>query len=47
MEGKERINNICIKVPAFTELYNARVRHYIIKEHTINVYNQFEKYFSK
>lgn len=47
MEGKERINNICIKVPAFTELYNARVRHYIIKEHTLNVYNQFEKYFSK
>jgi rRNA-processing protein FCF1 len=47
MEGKERINNICIKVSAFTELYNARVRHYIIKEHTINVYNQFEKYFSK
>lgn len=47
MEGKERINNICIKVPAFKELYNARVRHYIIKEHTINVYNQFEKYFSK
>lgn len=47
MEGKERINNICIKVPAFTELYNARVRHYIIEAHTINVYNQFEKYFSK
>lgn len=47
MEGKERINNICIKVPSFTELYNARVRHYIIKEHTLNVYNQFEKYFSK
>jgi rRNA-processing protein FCF1 len=47
MEGKERINNICIKVPAFTELYNARVRHYIIKEHTLNVYNQFENYFSK
>jgi len=47
MEGKERINNICIKVPALTELYNARVRHYIIKAHTINVYNQFEKYFSK
>lgn len=47
MEGKERINNICTKVPAFTELYDARVRHYIIKEHILNVFNQFEKYFSK
>ena len=47
MEGKERINNICTKVPAFTELYDARVRHYIIKEHILNVFNQFEIYFSK
>ena len=47
MEGKERINNICTKVPVFAELYDARVRHYVIKEHTLNVYNQFEKYFSK
>lgn len=47
MEGKERINAICTKVPAFTELYNARVRHYIIKQHILNVFNQFEKYFSK
>ncbi|MGQ1783873.1 PIN domain-containing protein [Saccharicrinis sp. GN24d3] len=46
MTGKERINNICRKVPAFTELYNARVRHYIMKEHILNVFNQFEKYFS-
>lgn len=47
MEGKERINIICTKVPAFTELYDARVRHYIIKEHILNAFNQFEIYFSK
>ena len=47
MTGKERINEICTKVPAFTELYNARVRHYIIKDHILNVFNQFEIYFSK
>jgi len=47
MEGKERINEICTKVPSFTELFNAHVRHYYIKEHTLNVFNQFEKYFSE
>lgn len=47
MDVEEQINNICKKVPAFIPLYNARVRHYIIKQHIINVYNQFEKYFSK
>ena len=47
MEGKDRINNICTKVPAFKGLYDARVRHYIIKEHILNVFNQFEIYFSK
>ena len=36
-----------LQVPAFTELFNARVRHYFIKEHTLNVFNQFEKYFSE
>ena len=46
MEGIERINNICTKVPEFAELYNARVRHYVIREHILNVFNQFEKYFS-
>jgi len=45
MDGKNRIENICTKVPAFNELYDARVRHYIIKDHTLNVYNQFERYF--
>ena len=46
MNVNERIEDICKKVPAFSALYNARVRHYIIKQHIINVYNQFEKYFS-
>ena len=45
MDGKKRIEEICEKVPALNVLYNARVRHYVIKDHTINVYNQFEKYF--
>lgn len=45
MNGENRIEDICTKIPALKELYNARVRHYIIKEHTLNVYNQFEKYF--
>lgn len=47
MNVNERIEDICKKVPDFVTLYNARVRHYIIKQHIINVYNQFEKYFSK
>ena len=46
MNGIERISNICTIIPAFEELYNAQVRHYTIKEHTLNVFNQFEKYFS-
>ena len=47
MNVNERIEDICKKVPVFITLYNARVRHYIIKQHITNVYNQFEKYFSK
>lgn len=47
MNVNERIENICKKVPAFMPLYNARVRHYIIKQHIQNVFNQFEKYFSQ
>lgn len=45
MDGKKRIEEICEKVPNLHVLYNARVRHYIIKDHTLNVYNQFKKYF--
>tara|TARA_B110000046_G_C12724788_1_gene286109 strand:+ start:111 stop:371 length:261 start_codon:yes stop_codon:yes gene_type:complete len=47
MNVNERIEIICKKVPAFMPLYNARVRHYIIKQHIQNVFNQFEKYFSQ
>lgn len=47
MNFNERIENICNKVPFFIPLYNARVRHYVIKQHILNVYNQFQKYFSK
>ncbi|MCF6213581.1 MAG: PIN domain-containing protein [Flavobacteriaceae bacterium] len=47
MKGQELIKNICEKVPAYEELFNSRVRHYIIKEHILNVFNQFELYFSK
>ena len=46
MTGQDRISYICKKVPEFVELYNAKVRHYTIKAHTINVFNQFEIYFS-
>lgn len=46
MTGQERLSNICIKAPNLGELYNLKVRHYTIKEHTLNVYNQFETYFS-
>ena len=46
MTGEKRITKICDVVPAFKELYNSQVRHYTIKAHTLNVINQFEKYFS-
>lgn len=46
MTGQERISNICKIIPAFEALYDAQVRHYTIREHTVNVYNQFETYFS-
>lgn len=46
MDGNEFIEEICEKVPEFIPLYSARVRHYIIRQHIVNVYNQFEKHFS-
>jgi len=46
MTTQERILDICEKAPALEELYDAQVRHYTIKEHTVNVLNQFEKYFA-
>jgi O-acetyl-ADP-ribose deacetylase (regulator of RNase III) len=46
MSGQERIIKICDSVPELFEFYKAKVRHYTIMEHTINVFNQFETYFS-
>ena len=46
MDKNITILNICKGVPLLEELYNARVRHYTIKEHTSNVLNQFDTYFS-
>jgi O-acetyl-ADP-ribose deacetylase (regulator of RNase III) len=46
MTSQTRILNICEKVPTFKELFDSQVRHYTIKGHTINVLNQFEKYFA-
>lgn len=46
MTPQEKIINICKSVPSLEELYNSRVRHYTIREHTIIVLNQFEKYFA-
>lgn len=46
MNRNVNILNICKAVPMLEELYNARVRHYTIKEHTSNVLNQFETYFA-
>lgn len=47
MTIQERIKNICEQIPTLENLYITRVRHYTTKEHTINVLNQFEKYFAK
>lgn len=41
---EELITAIEIVMPKLEELYNTRVRHYIIKQHTLLVCQQFEKY---
>lgn len=46
MTTQERITNICNQVPDLEDLYITQVRHYTTKEHTINVLNQFDKYFA-
>lgn len=46
MNTNDRITNICFQIPALEDLYITRVRHYTTKDHTINVLNQFEKYFA-
>ncbi|WP_430972031.1 macro domain-containing protein [Sunxiuqinia rutila] len=47
MNGSKKISDICIAIPTLAELFKARVRHYTIEQHTLNVLNQFEKYFSR
>lgn len=46
MTGQERLSKIYVAAPELEELYKARVRHYTIMAHTINVYNQFNMYFA-
>jgi hypothetical protein len=46
MIAQQRISSLSAVVPELSELYKIKVRHYTIEEHTINVLNQFEKYFS-
>lgn len=41
---EELITAIEIAMPKFKELYNTKVRHYVIKQHTLLVCQQFEKY---
>lgn len=46
MTPRERISVLCEKAPELLMFYKTRVRHYTIERHTINVLNQFERYFS-
>ena len=46
MNGNKKISAICVVTPALSELYKTRVRHYTIEGHTLNVFGQFERYFS-
>ena len=46
MTPRERISVLCEKAPELLMFYKARVRHYTVETHTINVLNQFERYFS-
>jgi len=46
MNESKKISDICIAAPALSELFKTRVRHYTIEGHTLNVFGQFERYFS-
>jgi O-acetyl-ADP-ribose deacetylase (regulator of RNase III) len=46
MTGQDRILKLYTAVPELAELYKTRVRHYTVEAHTLNVLNQFERYFS-
>ena len=41
---KEMITALELIMPKLEELYNTRVRHYVVKKHTLLVCEQFEKY---
>lgn len=41
---EELITSIEIAMPKLEKLYNKRVRHYVVKQHTLLVCEQFEKY---
>lgn len=41
---EELITAIEIAMPKLEELYNTKVRHYVVKQHTLLVCKQFEKY---
>jgi O-acetyl-ADP-ribose deacetylase (regulator of RNase III) len=40
------IDQLCDRVPKLRPLYAQKVRHYVIRTHTLNVCNQFERYFA-
>ena len=41
---EEMITALELIMPKLEELYNTRVRHYVVKKHTLLVCEQFEKY---
>lgn len=41
---EELITSLELVMPKFEDLYNTRVRHYVVKKHTMLVCEQFEKY---
>ena len=44
---EELITSLELALPKLEELYNTRVRHYVVKQHTLLVCQQFEKYAFK
>lgn len=42
----QSIDELCKLSPSLVETYNAKVRHYILRDHTNLVLNQFDKYFA-
>lgn len=42
----QSIDKLCLLSPSFVEIYNTRVRHYTLRDHTNLVLNQFDIYFA-